>query len=108
MRGQTRWFSEALSRFTPSQISAIHQAYQDALDLLGLDAGRFDRRAALANVILDLALDGELDEARLCSEAVVALQRSLVSLRSQPPAAVSPIEPGSSQNGAVDRRSSTS
>ena len=81
MRAQTGHISETLHRFSRPQVSAINQAYQDALEMLGPDAARYDRRAALASLIFNLATAGELDESRLCSEAVAALQRSLILLR---------------------------
>jgi hypothetical protein len=57
--------------FTPESVASINRAYAQAIDIVGHAAEQL--RAKLAERMMALARNGELDERRLCRLSVSAV-----------------------------------
>ena len=59
--------------FAPEAVGAINRAYDEACGIAGEHSGKEDLRLKLAEHIMFLARNGETDEHRLCSLALLAV-----------------------------------
>ena len=66
----TETVSNDLARFTPQAVEAMNRAYNEVCDVLtAWDAGHAARIKA-GETIMFLARNGEIDERKLCNEAL--------------------------------------
>ena len=59
--------------FTPAAVAAINQAYSEACDIISGEAAQEQLRLRLAEYMMYLARNGEIDPERLCSLSVIAV-----------------------------------
>lgn len=57
--------------FSPEAVASINRAYASALDILGSEGASPELKTKLAEHLMYLARNGEKDEHRLCSLAVI-------------------------------------
>ena len=70
--------------FTPEAVASINRAYAVAIDIVGAEGALEQTRHKLAEHMMFLARNGEMDEDRLCYLSVIAVL-------GRPPASRSPV-----------------
>ena len=65
--------------FTPAAVAAIGEGYAEACRITKVDDDQEDLRFRLADHIMVLACNGELDPKRLSHEAVAAVMREMAA-----------------------------